>query len=348
MVKQNKEMRYQRQELFDIGAKPLIPFSAEGKNYLVYNNVNLSVFVGDKCNGSCDFCVAQLRYFQDGVDYIKPAIKDDSDYFNRLRYVLKTTKPLNPSISLTGGEPTISPRLPGIIQILKEYDVRKRTITTNGAGLMLNIKGSNDTIMDRLIDYELAYLNMSRAHYDEEKNQRLMKLENPAFSNKQLEEVVAIANTNGIRPRLSCVLLDGEIDSIKEMKKYMDWAESIGVDNVVFRQLMKFDENTVKSGIIPEYCKLHAIDLIPIWEAIDSDKEFVFEAQVLGYYYYVEIYKYGGIDMVSEMADLKQIDKEKKRKIAKLGEIPTIYELVFHPNGNLCGSWREWKDVILG
>jgi len=345
---QNQEMRYKRQEMFDISQKELKPFHANGKDYQVYGNANLSIFVGKRCNATCNFCVAELRYFHEGMDYLKPAITDTTDYFKRLHLAMETVRPLNPSVSLTGGEPTIDPRLPEILRILTEYKVRKRTITTNGSGLMLKVAGSTDTILDRLIDYKLAHLNISRAHYDEEKNQRIMNLRDPSFSNKQLQEVIAIAKSQGIRPRLSCVLLKGEVDSLEEMKKYMDWAESIGVDNVVFRQLMKFDEARVKQGRIPSFCSEHGISLIPLWEEIDQDPGFSFINQVLGYYYYVEVFRYKGVDMVSEMADLRQIDAEKDRARRTLGEIPIIYELVFHPNGNLCGSWREWKEVILG
>ena len=120
MTEQNFEMRYRRQELFDITKKELIPWNVNGQDYLVYDNVNLSVFVTDTCNANCNFCVAQLRYFQDGVDYIKPKITDCRQYFDRLRLMLDTVKPLNPSISLTGGEPTIDPKLPAILDMLAE------------------------------------------------------------------------------------------------------------------------------------------------------------------------------------------------------------------------------------
>ncbi|MBM3199529.1 radical SAM protein [Candidatus Woesearchaeota archaeon] len=346
MAKQNLDMRYKRQEMFDITEKELMPFNANGKNYLAYGNVNLSVFVSDYCNASCNFCVAQLRYFHDGVDYIKPVITDEKEYYGKLKVMLDTVKPLDPSVSLTGGEPTLDPKLPMILNILDSYNVRKRTITTNGSGLLKKVKGSNDTILDRLADYKLQHLNISRAHYDEKTNDRIMGLKNPPLSDSELEEIIRISNENNIRPRLSCILIKEGVNSVKEMVKYMDWAESIGIDNVVFRQLMKFDEKTVKPGRIPDFCKSQGVNLIPLWESLDKDERFSFTTQILGYYYYVEVFKYKNIDMVSEMADLTLIEKEKERSLKKTNGVPVIYELVFHPNGNLCGSWREWKEII--
>jgi hypothetical protein len=28
--------------------------------------------------------------------------------------------------------------------------------------------------------------------------------------------------------------------------------------------------------------------------------------------------------------------------------VPVINELVLHQNGMLCGSWREWEEIIIG
>ncbi|MEW5818715.1 MAG: radical SAM protein [Cyanobacteriota bacterium] len=348
MCKDRLFTRYKQHQLFDITKHELLPLTVNNKKYLVYNNVNLSVFINDHCNAECKFCVAQLRYFNDGVDYIKPAISNDIEYFDRLYTMLETVKTIRPSVSLTGGEPTLDPKLPVILNILDEYRVRKRTLTTNGSGLLNKVKHSNDTILDRLINYKLKHLNISRAHYDEETNFKIMKLKDSYFSNNDLKKVVEIAKANNIRPRLSCVLINNYVDCIDEMIKYMDWAKSIGVDNVVFRQLMGYDETTVKPGEIAEFCKQNRVKLIPIWEEIDNRDDFTFSNNVLGYYYYVEVFKYKGIDMVSEMADLKLIDREKEKSLIQTGGIPVIYEMVFHPNGNLCGSWREWKEIILG
>lgn len=342
----NYQWRYRRQELFDITKKQLIPFKIKDKDYLVYGNVNLSIFLTQHCNAHCNFCVAQLRYFHEGVDYIKPAITDEKEYFSRLVEVISTIRPLNPSVSLTGGEPSISPLLPETLNILARHNVRKRTMTTNGSGLLRVLGEGRKTVLDRLVDYKLAHLNISRAHYDENINQEIMKIDG-GFPNKDLEYIIRRARKKGIRPRLSCVLLKDYIDNFDEIIRYLDWAQSIGCDNVVFRQLMDFDRSTVKDGPIPRYCSEKNVELIPLLEVIDRDPRFAFENQVLGYYYYVEVWRYRGIDVVLEKADLKLIEPEKAKSLKQTGGIPVIYELIFHPNGNLCGSWREWKEIIM-
>lgn len=337
----NRDWRYKRQECFDITKRPLIPFTFD-EDRLVYENVNLSIFTTPVCNAKCDFCVAELRYLNTGLDFIKPTIKDDEEYFNRLETVLKRIRPINPSVSLTGGEPTNCTRLSRIVELLNHYDIRKRTITTNGTGLL--VKQNGKFPIDLLIENKFQHLNISHAHYDYEKNVDLMKYSKTEFPHELLKEIVSISNPAGLRARLSCVLINEGVNGVPEMKKYMEFAELVGVDNVVFRELMKYDTEKIKAGRILNFCERNRVDLNKVWEEIDNDPDFTFINQILGYYYYVEVYKYHNIDMVSESADLKNIAKEKAKNNTKL---PVVYEMVFHPNGTLNGSWREWEDILL-
>ena len=341
MIK-NLDYRYKRQELFDITKKDLIPFSFEGKNRLVYSNVNLSIFLTDYCNAGCSFCVAKLRYLVDKNEYLKPTIEDDELYYERLEYMLKTVAPLNPSVSLTGGEPTYSHRIKRIMEMLNKYNIRKKTITTKGTFLFNKI--GDDTILGLLIMNDFKHLNISRAHYDEDQNNQIMKCDDKL----DLRSISERVKGTGLRVRLSCVLLDNGVGTVPEMKKYMTFAKEYGIDNVVFRELMNYDESNVDlKNPVHNYCKDNRIHLQDIWEEVDKDTDFTFSNQVLGYYYYVEVYDYNGIAMVSESANIANIKKEKESSLTKTHGTPVVYEMVFHPNGFLNGSWREWEDYLL-
>lgn len=80
---------------------------------------------------------------------------------------------------------------------------------------------------------------------------------------------------------------------------------------------------------------------LTIWKCIDKDNRFTPIKQLLGYYYYVEVYKYQGIDMVSESANLVKLYEQKQ--IAN----DVVFEMIFHPNGNLNGSWVDNEDILL-
>ena len=345
----NINWRYGRQDYFDITKKKLNPFTFGDKKWLVYDNVNLSIFIGDYCNADCDFCVAKLRYINDGSTYIKPRINNDAEYLNRLEDILRLVAPLNPSISLTGGEPTHYERIIPIIELLNKYNIRKRTITTNGTGLFFLYKGK--TILDHLIDNGFLHLNISKAHYDDEKNMSIMRYDKISFDNEflaRIQERIHKTTKKAPRVRLSCVLLDEGIGTVQEMKNYMEVALKYGVDNVVFRELMNYNKETInKEHIVYKFSERNRILLNNIWEQVEKDKDFTFSNQVLGYYYYVEVYNYKGIAMVSESANLKQIYTEKTNVLSKTNGIPVVYEMVFHPNGTLNGSWREWEDILI-
>jgi len=265
--------------------------------------------------------------------------------------ILKSVKPINPSVSITGGEPSKDHRITQILKYIKSFNMRKRTITTNGSGLLDHCI-NNQKILDLLIDAKIEHLNISRAHYNENINHQIMELDE-FFPNEKLKAIVMKAKKGGIRPRLSCVLLKGYIDNIDEILNYLDWAASIGVDNVVFRQLMKFDHKTHLKNRITNFCNEYFVSLSPILCHLyqnnkNHNPNFSFVKQVLGYYYYVEVFHYKkvdkiGIDVVFEEADLSYIELHKQKNYNN----PVIYELIFHPNGKLCSTWQPWDGIIL-
>jgi hypothetical protein len=252
--------------------------------------------------------------------------------------------------------------LPAILALLKRRGVRKRTMTTNGSGLLEPIDSANPAgstgpvapgdLLDAVLAAGLSHLNISRAHPDPGENQRVMRIE-PFFGNHALGRALDRCAEAGLRVRLSCVLLRGVIDSLERCLDYLDWAASMGVDNVVFRQLMAYDPRTVLANVVTRYTDRAAVPLEPLLERIrpsdggDDHPRFRFLRQVLGYYYYVEVYRYegpqGGVDVCLEAADLAWIERDKRRA----GRADVVHELVFHPNGQLCSTWQPWDGVLL-
>lgn len=337
--------RTQRQEIFNPDKKDFKQLILD-ENWNVYHNANMSIHVTDKCNADCGFCIAHLRYLNDGMIYLKPEIDVDEHYYQRLDDILKLTKTLNPSVSITGGEPTVNRKLPTILKILSGHDVRKRTITTNGTGLFYKA-GDNGTVLDALSDYKLEHLNISRAHFNNKLNADIMVMKEHLMPEGKLEEIIKEAKRKGIKIRLSCALLRNGISSIDDIMRYTEWGLKIGADNVIFRQLMQFDDKKVKPGRIPDYCKAEEMDLMPIWDYFDSNNDFQLYHQVLGYYYYVEVRKYKGMNVVSESADLRIINSQLEKFKEKFNQ-RTAFEMVFHPNGNLCAGWNEHEQIMSG
>ncbi len=311
-----------------------------GRQVDVYANANLSIYSAQPCNARCAFCVEELRPASRGValQMQKTVESDDLRYFEALEKVLTALAPLQPSVSITGGEPSMDPRLPQLLQTLEQHGARKRTITTNGSGLLENRDGK--ALIDWIASSHVSHLNISRAHSDETINAKLMRYRASPDA-AMLREIVRRAKAGGTRVRLSCVLVKGAVDDFSNVLAYLNFASSLGVDNVIFRQLMQTDPTTVSENFVTKFSERNRVDMRFVLEQISQDPSFEFNRQVMGYYYYVEVWRYRGMDVVFEGADLARIEQHKKL------DHGIVHELIFHPNAKLASTWQPW-DGILG
>jgi molybdenum cofactor biosynthesis enzyme MoaA len=317
----------------------VVEFELWGRPVRVYANANLSVYSAQPCNARCPFCVEELRPASRGteLDRQKTVEHDDHCYFERLDRVLEALRPLDPSVSVTGGEPSIDPRLPGTLGLLQRHGARKRTMTTNGSGLLDMRQGRR--VLDWITTSGVRHLNISRAHPDQETNARLMRLAD-GLTPVQLRQVAASARAGGTRVRLSCVLVRGAIDDFAGVLGYLDFAASLGIDNVIFRQLMKTDPATAAPNFVVRFSDERRVALEPILDEVSHDGRFEFQRQVVGYYYYVEVWRYAHLDVVFEEADLDHLEAARRTRPG------VLHELVFHPNGRLCSTWQPWDGVL--
>jgi molybdenum cofactor biosynthesis enzyme MoaA len=338
-----------------IERQQLSPVRLGDIDYFLYKKANLSINVTHACNALCGFCVDALRKKVDSE--VHTNVESDSTlhrksesqiYLDHLEEQLKAIKDTDVSVSVTGGEPTLdSARLGGILKLLKKYNIKKRVVTTNGSLLLSPSKRkTNERVVDVIVESGIEHLNISRAHFDENENSAIMNM--PKFTNVDLKKVVAIANKTGIRVRLSVALLKEGIYDVDGIKKYLDWAKSIGVDNVTFRQLMDFDINSMEPNWVTEFYRKEGstIKLDDIFPQLEQDMDFKMVKQHPGYYYYVEIYKYQDMDVTFEVADLTLLDNQNIRKPIYEGR-PIIYEMIMQPNGNIESTWQPNADILV-
>jgi molybdenum cofactor biosynthesis enzyme MoaA len=338
------EWRRRKSAAFDLEcnstAGRVVELALWGRPVRVYANANLSVYSAQRCNARCPFCVEELRPASRGTELaLQKAVEiDDKCYFERLERVLEALRPLDPSVSVTGGEPSLDPRLPAILRLLADRGARKRTLTTNSTGLLHVREGRS--VIDWITQTGVRHLNISRAHPDQDANARLMVLrDGPTV--ERLRRVVEAAQAGGTRVRLSCVLVRGAIDDFDGVQGYLDFAAELGIDNVIFRQLMKTDPATAADNFVVRFSDARRVLLEPILDEVSGDGRFEFRRQIVGYYYYVEVWRYGEMDVVFEEADLARLEAVKRSQPG------VIHELVFHPNARLCSTWQPW-DGILG
>lgn len=311
-----------------------------GKETEIYGNANFSIYSARKCNARCRFCIEEVRPASRGgaLEHQKTFEFDDNKYFAALHSSLTALKPLKPTLSFTGGEPSLDPRLPEIMKIIAQFEAKRRTMTTNGSGLFDVVEGKR--VIDWLKTGKLTHLNISRAHFDDSENDRLMRFKKaPGWG--ELQEINDISSKNNMRVRLSCALIKSGVYTLNGILKYLDHAKNAGVDNVIFRQLMLIDEEKMARGEEVIFSNQERAPLEPLLNEISLHNEFKFVRQIMGYYYYVEVWNYKGMDVVFEEADLATLEKTK-------AQMPgVVHELIFHPNAKLCSTWQPW-DGILG
>ena len=314
-------------------------FDLWGQPLAVYGNANFSIYSAQTCNAKCPFCVEELRPASRGraLEVQKSIESDDATYLRALERTLEGLRPLAPTISITGGEPSKDPRLPEILSLQARFPSKRRTMTTNASGL-LDVRGQ-ERVIDHVLAAELDHLNISRAAPEHDRNAKLMVL-SEGIDLRQLREVVRLCHDAGTRVRLSCVLLNGETDSLDDVVAYLRFARSIGVDNVIFRQLMHVDRERVLRNYVVKYSDSHRARLEPILDAISDDPRFAFQKQIVGYYYYVEVWRFEDVDVVFEEADLAQLERTKATMPG------VIHELIFHPNARLCSTWQPWDGQL--
>jgi cyclic pyranopterin phosphate synthase len=316
-----------------------VTFPLWGTARTCYGNANLSIYSAQACNARCPFCVEELRPASRGRLLAAQRIVEQSDerYFAALASTLTALAPLAPSVSITGGEPSLDPRLPRLLALLASFGARKLTLTTNGTGL-LDRRGGH-RVVDLLGQAGARHLNLSVAHPDPVASARLMRLPR-TLDRDELRDIARRARDRGVRPRLSCVLHREGIRDVGGLLDYLAFARSIDVDNVIFRQLMRSDPSFHSDSLVVRHCDANRVLLEPLLDDLSDVPGFSLVRQIVGYYYYVEVWRWHGMDVVFEEADLGQLERSKAQ------HPDVIHELVFHPNARLASTWQPWDGVL--
>lgn len=325
-----------------------------GRPLRLYANANLSIYVRQRCNAACGFCVEELRPASRGSELApqRTVLADDAAWLAGLREVLATCGPWLGSVGVTGGEPSRDPLLARILAAMAASGLRRRTMTTNASGLWRAVRrddGSATTVVDAIADSRLMHLNISRAAVDPQRNAELMAMRGDVDSGGGLDDVALRAAIErvkraGVSVRLSCVLLRAEVCDLGGIDDYLSFAFGLGVQNVIFRQLMQPDPETTRPVGVARYSERERVALRPLLQQLSSSPSWRFLRQIVGYYYYVEVWqrRVAGtwMTVTFEEADLGHIEAQKRR------EPGLAHELVYHPNGALCTTWQPWDGAL--
>lgn len=263
-----------------------------GKYYKVCNRVNYQCRTTLVCNAKCPFCIEK--------DSCRKNEVSNDKYLATLDQSLKELHSLGikPSVTITGGEPCLwREKLIGILSTLKANNVSKFNLNTNGILL-------NEEILNAIKESKMPHLNISIHHYDLDKNKEFFGGVSIGLEQlKRIKETLGGTYYDTTRVRLQCVLMKGGIDSLEEVKKFLNFTKELGFDNVAFRGLSKLKEVGLDKNL-HDYCAKKALDMFPILNELTNDKDFKFNCQNLSDHYMYEDWVYNGIDIHFAYSDM--------------------------------------------
>ncbi len=271
----------------------------------IYKNINVQVVISKNCNYSCPFCIENDHTINEEIE--SPIGKIFDSIIDQY-----TGQGITPSVSITGGEPTLFPeRLREIYQIaIKRWGLSRVNINTNGV---------NPDILEEMKGIRV---NLSRHHYCETKADMIF--------GKKSDYVI------GSNITMQCVMMKGFIDSVAEIKKYMDFFIAMRADGFSFRGMSKLDASKEYVREI-DFSTTHAIDFFSIVNEVSNDPAFEFVQQKIGDHYFYEIYKYKGKPVrftYSNFEFLRKVETE-ERKNGKSYSRATIIS----PSGKVYTGW---------
>jgi cyclic pyranopterin phosphate synthase len=173
---------------------------------------NFSVILPGKCNAKCDFCFWKYEKSPNNWLYeLEETIKSLPDKFRR--------------VSISGGEPTLSPVLDDAIKIIKNsrnWDAV--VLTTNGAKVVEKI---NSFI-------GVNHVNLSVHSADDKENKKIFKTKSIP-DHGEIINICNALNSIGIDVNFNCVLR-GQFKTKEDVLNYIKFAKLHGASSICFRQ----------------------------------------------------------------------------------------------------------------
>jgi pyruvate-formate lyase-activating enzyme len=186
------------------------------------------------CPNDCEICISKMTPSY-GIGFELPNVRWDD-------FEVATDIAVNYSadnILITGkGEPTLFPgqitqylfRLYKITRA-RNYRFNRIELQTEGSHIA---RGFCDEFLDVWRDIGLDLIALSIYHYDDKKNKEMFRPKQEKWFN--LSELIKKLHSKGFRIRVSCLMLEGYIDSVDEVKKLISFAKRNNVFQLTLRR----------------------------------------------------------------------------------------------------------------
>jgi len=200
---------------------------------------------GRKCDAKCPYCVSKITR---GVGKCDVSVSDINIRNFRKACLFAKQSGVSTALLTGVGEPLLYGEFIGkYLQILEEYDFPFIELQTNGIG----IKGSSG--FPFWYAKGLNTVSLSVAHWVDQANAEI-------FGDKWecLKDNIRILHKLGFSVRLSCIMLDGYVDSIEQIQKMIAFCQGNEVEQLTCRPVgMPHDS---KNKTIKRWVMQHMIE----------------------------------------------------------------------------------------
>jgi hypothetical protein len=183
------------------------------------------------CQAACPFCFSEASASAD-----QKQTKPDWDAISRWIHLARE-RGAERVVITGGGEPTLS-RWEDLLHLIRASRARfeKIVLITNGVKLARQEKTATCAALSEMHDSGLSVLAVSRHHFSDDINTKLMRLETrtPALLKAYAGNRMSLGR---LKLRLVCVLQRGGVESIADIDNYVAWAASFGVEEICFKEL---------------------------------------------------------------------------------------------------------------
>ncbi len=315
-----------------------------GNRYRVATPITFTPYASVRaCSARCHFCSETLRPVHGGTaaSRLRPA----ANYFAALDGALDQLHGLPISYSLSGLEMTDDSRW--FMTLLEHLGaaadngvtVHDRVLYSNGAGFA---HSDSAALFYAIEAFALSWVELSRHHFDAVINQQIMRFRpDEAISDNDHFQTAARKLSQCTSLRFVCITQKNGICNAGDVRDYLQWAQSLGADTVIFREFSKL------GGLYRDNNSHRYIDTqrVPIdWLIDDFMNSALGNSMAIthitdGYYFSnVRMRHSSGINVVFESSDYSTMHQRHAS-----GD---LYKLVLHANGRLCAGWSPDHDIL--
>ena len=266
------------------------------KIYSNNTNPNFTIILPGPCQANCSFCFWKRE-------------TDESSFILSLKRVLKKLPSKFTQISISGGEPTLSPVFNEALALINKYKNKgkfnKVVLTTNGIKLM---------------DFDLTgidHINISRHSVYDTTNREIFKT-TKIIAAADLIIINRYINMCGIDVNYNVVIT--EQNNEEKVYDWLRFVKDTNATSVTFRnQYGQYGKSLMEQSLIDSNYKSHSVSSCPVC--------------------YTSTYIVSGVKMKFHSSDYEPTE-------SKQFDENEVYELVLQPTGDLTRDWEANKIIL--